>query len=187
MGGRNLPKFEVEPPAWLESFWDATPAGGRSCGWLSLLDLGESEREIDPNYVWGLNFAIRKRALHDLGGFHPDLIPPELQRFQGDGETGLTMKARSHCYRAVYQPKATIYHFIPASRMTPEYFEQRAYYQAVCDSYSNIRRQRSWASLGSAKVKASKLLQQMRRIASRVVRYLKHLPDQASVRRKTLR
>jgi hypothetical protein len=53
------------------SFYDATCDGGRSSGWLSLLDLGEIEREIDPNYVWGLNFAIRRRALHDLGGFHP--------------------------------------------------------------------------------------------------------------------
>jgi glycosyltransferase involved in cell wall biosynthesis len=176
VGGRNLPKFEVEPPAWLESFWEATPDGGRSCTWLSLLDLGERELEIDPNYVWGLNFAIRRSALHDLGGFHPDCVPKELQRFQGDGETGLTMKARSYGYRAVYQPKASIYHVVPANRMTPEYFEQRAYYQGVCDSYSNIRRQ--------GKVKSFSL-RYARRIAGRVVRYLKHSQDQACVTAET--
>ena len=27
--------------------------------------------------------------------------------------------------------------------MTPEYFEQRAYYQGVCDLYSNVRRELS--------------------------------------------
>jgi glycosyltransferase involved in cell wall biosynthesis len=172
VGGRNLPKFEVEPPAWLESFYVATPDGGRSCTWLSLLEMGESELEIDPNYVWGLNFAIRRRALHDLGGFHPDCIPQELQRFQGDGETGLTMKARSHGYTAVYQPKATIYHTIPASRMTPEYFENRAYYQGVCDSYSNIRREGSGALTDSVNVKSFPL-RYARRIAGRVARYLK--------------
>jgi glycosyltransferase involved in cell wall biosynthesis len=180
VGGRNLPKFEVEPPAWLESFFDATSNGGRSCGWLSLLDLGESELEIDPNYVWGLNFAIRRRALRDLGGFHPDCIPRELQRFQGDGESGLTTKARSHGYRAVYQPKATIHHIIPASRMTPEYFEQRAYYQGVCDSYSNVRRELSDASVHSVKVKLSPL-SYVRRTAGRVVGYLKHLRDHTCV------
>ena len=168
MGGRNLPKFEVEPPAWLESFYVATCDGGRSCGWLSLLGLGESELEIDPNYVWGLNFAIRRRALHDLGGFHPDCIPKEFQRFQGDGESGLTMKARSYGYRTVYQPRATIYHIIPASRMTPEYFEQRAYYQGVCDSYSHVRRE------GNA-----------RKTVGRVVGYLKYLRDQAGVTAET--
>ena len=178
VGGRNLPKFEVEPPAWLDSFCDATSNGGRSCGWLSLLDLGESELEIDPNYVWGLNFAIRTRALHDLGGFHPDCIPRELQRFQGDGESGLTMKARSNGYRAVYQPKATIYHVIPASRMTPEYFEQRAYYQGVCDSYSNVRRELSGAPADSVKVKLSPL-SYARRKAGRLVSFLKQIRDQA--------
>jgi glycosyltransferase involved in cell wall biosynthesis len=184
VGGRNLPKFEVEPPAWLESFFDATCYGGRSCAWLSLLDLGESELEIDPNYVWGLNFAIRRRALRDLGGFHPDCIPQVLQRFQGDGETGLTMKARSHGYRAVYQPKATIYHNIPASRMTPEYFEQRAYYQGVCDSYSSVRREGSVSSVDSVRAKSFPS-PYLRRAVGRVVGYLKHLRDQARVTAET--
>ena len=110
------------------------------CGFLSLLDLGGNAIEIHPNYIWGLNFAIRRRALFNLGGFHPDCIPDALQRFQGDGETGLTMKAFAQGYKAVFTPGATVYHFIPASRMTPEYFERRAYYQGICDSYSIIRR-----------------------------------------------
>ena len=29
---------------------------------------------------------------------------------------------------------------IPASRLTPEYFEQRGFYQGICNSYANIRR-----------------------------------------------
>jgi glucosyl-dolichyl phosphate glucuronosyltransferase len=140
VGGPNLPRYESEPPAWVESFWSTTPYGGRMCGFLSLLDLGGNAIEVHPNYIWGLNFAIRRRALFDLGGFHPDCIPDALQHFQGDGETGLTMKAFAQGYKAVFTPEATVYHFISASRMTPEYFERRAYYQGVCDSYSRIRR-----------------------------------------------
>jgi glucosyl-dolichyl phosphate glucuronosyltransferase len=184
VGGRNLPKFAVQPPAWLEAFYDAMPDGGRYCGWLSLLDLGESEREIDPNYVWGLNFAIRRRALHDLGGFHPDCLPQEFQKFQGDGETGLTMAARLQGYPAVYQPKATIYHTIPSSRMTPEYFERRAYYQGVCDSYSGTRREGTGALVGSVKVRSFSL-RYARRIAGRIVRSLKYLKNQECVTEKT--
>jgi glucosyl-dolichyl phosphate glucuronosyltransferase len=179
VGGRNLPKFAVQPPAWLEGFYDAMPDGGRSCGWLSLLDLGESEREIDPNFVWGLNFAIRRRALHDLGGFHPDCIPREFQKFQGDGETGLTMAARLRGYPAVYQPKATVYHIVPKSRLTPEYFEKRAYYQGVCDSYSDIRREGTGGSAGSVKVTTFSLRYGLR-IAGRIVRSLKYLQKQKS-------
>jgi len=136
-----LPSYESEPPAWVESLWSTTPYGGRMCGFLSLLDLGGDTIDIHPNYVLGLNFAIRRRALFDLGGFHPDCIPDALQHFQGDGETGLTMKAFAQGYKAVFTPGATVYHFISASRMTPEYFEWRAYYQGVCDSYSRIRRE----------------------------------------------
>jgi glucosyl-dolichyl phosphate glucuronosyltransferase len=140
VGGRNLPKYEVDPPQWLEGFWSTTPYGGRSCHWLSLLDLGEQQIEINPGYVWGLNFSIRRDALFELGGFHPDCIPDHLQCFQGDGETGLTLKAHERGCKAVYQPRATVYHHVPAGRMTPTYFDRRAYYQGVCDSYTELRR-----------------------------------------------
>jgi len=32
-----------------------------------------------------------------------------------------------------------VYHHIGAERMTPEYFEQRSFYQGVCNSYTMIR------------------------------------------------
>ncbi|MEI2582822.1 glycosyltransferase [Scytonema sp. PRP1] len=139
LGGRNLPKYEVEPPKWLEWFW-LTHVYGTYCAYLSLLDFGNQVREIDANYVWGLNFSIRKSALIELGGFHPDCIAKHLQHFQGDGETGLTQKANQHGYKAVYQPSALVFHMVSKERMTYEYFEQRCFYQGVCDSYSDIRR-----------------------------------------------
>ncbi len=142
VGGKNLPKYEITPPDWLEGFWSSTPYGGRACGDLSLLDLGDRAIDINPNYIWGLNFAIRKQALFDLGGFHPDCIAENLQHFQGDGETGLTMKATEKGYRAVYQPQALVYHRTSRGRLTPQYFEKRAFYQGVCNSYTTIRRER---------------------------------------------
>jgi hypothetical protein len=90
-------------PTWVESFWSTTPYGGRMCGFLSLLDLGGDAIEIHPNYIWGLNFAIQRRALFDLGGFHPDCIPDALRHFQGNGETGLTM-VLAQGYKAVFKP-----------------------------------------------------------------------------------
>ncbi len=138
VGGRNLPKYEVEPPEWLEWFWSTYPYG-KYCGYLSLLDFGNQTREIDASYVWGLNFSIRKSALFELGGFHPDSIPKHWQHFQGDGETGLTQKANQQGYKAIYQPKALVFHQVPTERMTYEYFAQRCFYQGVCDSYTEIR------------------------------------------------
>jgi glucosyl-dolichyl phosphate glucuronosyltransferase len=141
VGGRNLPRFAVPPPAWVDGFWYSPPYGGRACTFLSLLDLGEEPLTVDANYVWGLNFGIRRRTLFRLGGFHPDSIPDHLQHFQGDGETGLTMKVNQAGLRASYQPKAVVHHRIPATRLTTEYFRRRAFYQGVCDSFAAIRRE----------------------------------------------
>lgn len=137
--GPCLPKYETSPPAWLNYFWDDTPYGGKMCTWLSLLNLGNKTIAIHPNYVWGLNFSIRKNVMVHLGGFHPDCIPDNLQQYQGDGETGLTIKAAQMRLTAQYNPKVMLYHIIPASRLTLAYFEKRAFYQGVCNSFTDIR------------------------------------------------
>lgn len=139
IGGRNLPLYKSIVPSWVEYFWSEN-VFGKVCGWLSLLDFGEIEKVIPPGFVWGLNYSIRKSALFELGGFHPDNIPDDLQYFQGDGESGLSAKAEKRKMSALYQPDALVYHQIPESRLTYHYFEKRAFYQGVCNSYSNIRR-----------------------------------------------
>ena len=137
VGGKSLPNYEVDPPRWLEWFWNRN-GSINICGHLSLIDYGNEMKEIDPIYVWGLNFSIRKSSLFELGGFHPDVIPKKYQHFQGDGETGLTIKAKEHGMKAIYQPKALVYHWVPQNRMTYEYFDKRCYYQGICDSYTSL-------------------------------------------------
>jgi len=138
-GGKNLPKYAFTPPSWVEGFWEDSPYGGKYCISLSLLDLGEKPLVIDANYIWTLNFAIRRKAFFELGGFHPDIYPSSMQKLQGDGETGLTRKANERAYRAVYAPEAIVHHRIPSYRLTPEYFGQRAFFQGVSDSFTTIR------------------------------------------------
>lgn len=140
VGGRNLPKYEVQPPEWLSWFWYKHSLG-RVCGDLSVSDFGGNICKMNPIDVWGLNFSIRRSALFDLGGFHPDCMSKHFQHFQGDGETGLTRKALECGYRAVYQPQALVYHHVSANRMTYEAFEQKRYYQGICNSFSDIRKQ----------------------------------------------
>lgn len=138
-GGPSIPKFTGSVPAWLWDFFDTTPYGGWRCVWLSLLDIGQDVRNISPNFIWGLNFSIRKDVIMHCGGFHPDLVPPELQRWQGDGETGLAMKVAAAGYRADYIQKALVHHVCSPDRLTQQCFAKRAYYQGVCDSFTNIR------------------------------------------------
>lgn len=145
MGGPSRPRYEAEPPDWLATFWWDREEG-RSCGPLSLSDLGQKIRPIDPCMVWGLNFIIRKSVLRQCGGFHPDCIPSALQRYQGDGETGLGMTIKARGLPTLYHPELAVTHVIPGSRMTATAFEKRGFYQGICDSYTTIRENRAAAS-----------------------------------------
>lgn len=138
-GGPSIPIFQGSIPAWLWDFLQPTPYGGWHCGWLSLIDIGTTVDDIDPIWVWGLNFAIRREVLYRLGGFHPDLVPAKMQRWQGDGETGLAHRAKVSGVRSVHARDALLHHVIGADRLTPEYFAKRAYYQGICDSFTQIR------------------------------------------------
>jgi hypothetical protein len=116
------------------------PDIGRFCGALSLLDFGNKNKFIDPTFVWGLNFIIRKEIFIKLKGFHPDTVPEKIQFLQGDGETGLSIKAKEKGYKAYYDSEIMVYHFVPDSRMTFDYFEKRYYFQGVADSFTQLRR-----------------------------------------------
>lgn len=137
--GPVVPVYEAEQPEWLEMFWNRTDTGGRWCGYLSLLDLGEDLQEIDPRLVFGVNFAIRKQTVFDLGGFNPDSLPWSYRRYRGDGETAIAVAAEKHGLKATYHPGARIRHRVPAERLTVEYFEKRAYLQGISDSFTDYR------------------------------------------------
>lgn len=139
VGGPSIPKFTCSIPAWFWGFMSTTPYSGWMNPWLSLLDIGRDIKNIDPNYIWGLNFSIRKQVMFDCGGFHPDLVPAKYQRWQGDGETGLTRKVRALGLRADYRQDALLHHLCGPDRLNIEYFKKRAYYQGVCDSYTQVR------------------------------------------------
>ncbi|QIL21423.1 glycosyltransferase family 2 protein [Thermomonas sp. HDW16] len=140
VGGNNLPLFEHAPPEWLARWWDIPANHGRALGHLSILDFGQGRFDIDPNFVWGCNFSIRRQTLLDAGGFHPDAMPTERLRWRGDGETHVSEWIRRSGLRTIFDSGASVHHRVPASRMSPGYFEQRSFAQGISDSYTDIRR-----------------------------------------------
>jgi MoaA/NifB/PqqE/SkfB family radical SAM enzyme/glycosyltransferase involved in cell wall biosynthesis/predicted O-methyltransferase YrrM len=142
--GKILPNFETSPPTWIQSL--AKPLeDGWALGWYTLLDFGDETKPIPHEYVWGANFAIRKDILRQVGGFHPDSFPQELIKYRGDGETAVSLAVRDLGYKAVYNPRASVYHLVSQQRLTREYLYQRAYNQGISDSYSSIRKNRSFS------------------------------------------
>lgn len=145
VGGNNLPKYESSPPAWVDDLWSYTLWGKANIA-FSLLDFGERIKEISPYYVWGCNFAIRKSILLEVGGFHPDGMPEELLIYRGDGETAVSDMISGKNYKTLFNPKASVYHRVPNSRMTEEYIFKRGYIQGISNSYTDIRKGRKVAS-----------------------------------------
>lgn len=143
VGGNNYPRFEGEPPTWLQRWWDEPVYRGRALGYLSLLDFGSGRFPLAPEYVWGCNFCVRRQALETVGGFHPDGVPREMMRLRGDGESYVANAIGSRGWTVVFDSRASVHHLVPAARMTPSYFEQRGFAQGVSDSYSAVRRNRS--------------------------------------------
>lgn len=139
VGGNDLPNFEKDPPAWLKRLWQRKCEHGQALGALSIIQFADGIYPIDPNYVWGCNFSVRRSVLEACGGFHPDGMPSELLRFRGDGESHVTRFVAASNERALFHSGASVRHFVPASRMTPEYFGKRYFAQGISDSYSEFR------------------------------------------------
>ena len=164
-GGPSVPRFMAATPEWIGKLWTEIP-GGKHLDALSLIDQGDYVKNCSPLLVFGLNFAIRRDVFVACGGFHPDCIPKSLQRYQGDGETGLALKIEARGLRCIYHPGLRVEHLIPEHRLTTSAFEQRAFYQGVCDSYTRIR---SGGDLAQEPGPIKKWISQRRQKRERVV------------------
>lgn len=143
-GGNNLPKFLESPPLWVLKLWNrCNRYGYKSIPELSVLEVGRIKQYISPYWIWGCNFAIRKDVLLAAGGFHPDGMPTDLIRFRGDGESHVSRFVAESNMRCVFHPGASVYHKVPSSRMTYQYFYQRGFNQGVSDSYTDLREGKS--------------------------------------------
>ena len=139
VGGKCLPRYEGRVPEWLGAMWAPNAQGERILGYLSLIDLGELPKFVNPLLVFGCNFSVRRSVLVEAGGFHPDGMPQRHIRFRGDGETYVSRYIAAKGYKAFYHPGASVFHHVSRSRMTIEYLCQRAYNQGISNSYTEIR------------------------------------------------
>ena len=142
VGGKNLPKFESTPPSWILKMYEK---GGKQkvVGFLSILDFGNEVQEINPNFVFGCNFSIRKSVLLEAGGFHPDGMPQNLIKYRGDGESYVSEFILEKGYKTIYNPKASVYHLCSTTRLTRKYFAQRSFNQGISNSYADIRSEKT--------------------------------------------
>lgn len=138
VGGNDIPDFEVSPPDWVSHLWQPCKFG-RYLAEYSLIQFHEGQYAIDPEFVFGCNFSVRRNLVGEAGGFHPDGFPASLAFFRGNGETALARRIAHLGYNAVFHASASVRHFVPAARMTLDYLEKRSYNEGISASFEQFR------------------------------------------------
>lgn len=119
IGGPIVPRYAVEPPAWLSPA--ILPA-------LTVLDLGPSPLDLDPTVttVYGANVSFRAGPLCEAGGFDPAFGHSGRRVFfSEEDEAQRALAARG--YRVRYVPDAAVWHIIPPARLTRRAFVRRRF------------------------------------------------------------
>ena len=128
-GGRILPAFEVEPPAWMSKYTERAIAG--------TVDLGDAERDFGTGkFFGGGNHGYRRDVMEQYGGYDTGLGRNGRVLLAGE-EKDLYKRMSSAGERVRYLPEAVVYHNVEKERLTQEYFER------LCRNIGRSERQRT--------------------------------------------
>lgn len=117
-GGLSEAVCEIEPPYWFSFFEKkyAVGAQGEDAG-----DISES-----PGSLWGAGLSVRKSAWQQLetAGFRPLLPDRHGTILSAGGDSELCFALRLAGWRLWYDPRLTLKHFLPASRLNWGYLRR---------------------------------------------------------------
>ena len=125
-GGPVLPIWERPSPRWLDmtrsDLW----------GTLAILDYGAApfvfeERRRVP---LGANMATRRSLIARIGGFDPAL-GRKGKSLLGQEQAEFFCRSRAIGARGIYVPAMSLYHHVPASRLTPSYFRRWWFWKGI--------------------------------------------------------
>lgn len=113
IGGKVLPVFkDVLPPKWLSKYL---------YGLLTIIDFGEKRKTLRRKYPAGCNMSFRRKVFNDLGGFNPDLI------WRNDDKY-IFQKLFENRRKVVYDPQIVVNHNIEAARLEAEYLNRLIFF-----------------------------------------------------------
>jgi len=119
-GGRILPRWEVEAPAWLVR-------SRRLLDTLAIMDYDKPRMlPLPPGMhpqVWGANMVYRRSALVALDGFDPNLGPVGGRRFCSE-DIDIVRRMLAAGFAMAYDPGLTVYHRVPRARLRRAYFRR---------------------------------------------------------------
>lgn len=127
------------------------PAGRSRPSWLSdelTSPLGAYDLGIHPCLITnpgltprGLNYAIRRSFLDQVGGFDPSLGRIGTKLLSNE-EVAMTELALDQGWQVAYLPAALAAHNVAPERMRPAWFAQRGWWQGISEYYRDRARGR---------------------------------------------
>ena len=109
VGGAPLPVFEASRPRWFPHEFDWV----FGCAYRGL-----PATRAPVAHLIGANMSARRSALMEVGGFHSD----------DHDDMDMCHRIAFAKHEVIYEPRAVVYHFVPAARTTWHYFWRRCYF-----------------------------------------------------------
>lgn len=117
--GCVLPRWESDPPGWIERAIPLAPT-------YTVSDANLAAGPIEGNQVFGPNMAVRA-AVFDAGArFDPSIGPARTSSYAMGSETEFVLRVMETGVRASYVPDAVVEHFVRASQLRPSWVIGRA-------------------------------------------------------------
>jgi len=119
IGGRIIPVWNLEKPAWFES-----EGPYKLMNVLVSYDLGPNYCVIEQKHVppVGANYAFRREVFKTYGLFRTDLDRVGSSLLSA-GDTEFVNRIIKHNGKVIYDPHATIYHPVEEHRLRKSYFQ----------------------------------------------------------------
>lgn len=135
VGGRIRALWDANPPDWIYDYGTE-----RVHPVFAYLDYGDEPIELEHDYVFGCNFAIRRELATRIGGSFPDTFPTRLRHLSGSGENAMIDRVRALGYKVLYAPSAVVHHHADVRRAKLGYFVERHRRWAIEEAFDEFRR-----------------------------------------------
>jgi glucosyl-dolichyl phosphate glucuronosyltransferase len=117
--GRVLPRWETQPPEWIERGIPLAPA-------YTVSDNTLRAGLITGNHVFGPNMAVRASIFAGGARFDPSFGPASLSNYAMGSETEFVLRVMETGTQAYYLPDAVVEHFVRTNQLSPSWVVGRA-------------------------------------------------------------